>query len=92
MNIFNDTFEGQVNSTRSGLPCLNWADTDLSSDNTLQANYCRDPYHMNEGGVWCFCKDCPAGREECDVPWCSGPVSGKIQFYKLYNILAFSSA
>ena len=70
-------YSGRQNVSRSGLPCLSWADQ--LADINVTHNYCRNFNGANKT-PWCYiARGIP---EECDVPKCD--VSGIWPFMNTY--------
>ncbi|KAJ8248912.1 hypothetical protein GJAV_G00229120 [Gymnothorax javanicus] len=73
-------YMGDRSVTVSGKQCQFWSSNfphritefNVSLDETLKENYCRNP-DSSQSGPWCFTRDALVRREPCAVPICGQP-------------------
>ncbi|XP_076094895.1 uncharacterized protein LOC143065269 [Mytilus galloprovincialis] len=65
-------YNGSVNISQGGFPCLYWNDSTYHKDFPMQHNYCRALAEEDGGIPWCYLNQEKSGRywDYCNIPIC----------------------
>ena len=66
-------YRGTANTTKSGIPCQKWSDTqphDHQFTHVGDHNFCRNPFGSELDQVWCIANNTALLYELCQVPSC----------------------
>ena len=73
-------YTGAVNTTRTGIPCQRWSDTQPHNHqftNVGEHNFCRNPENSGVNKLWCYTNDSSVQWQYCSVPFCLAPTDLK---------------
>ena len=66
-------YRGTANTTRTGIPCQNWSDTQPHNHQFTtvgEHNFCRNPENSGVNKLWCYTSNSSVQWQYCSVPFC----------------------
>lgn len=82
-------YNGSVNISQGGFPCLYWNDSTYHKDFPMQHNYCRALAEEDGGIPWCYLNQEKSGRywDYCNIPICGNSTKNDLSIDNVYLLV-----